>query len=603
MRKRYIVMSILALIAIVMLSGCMESSVAIGKNEVLLSMNLSNIFNKNIVSNNIKGKSICKDTDSSAEYYIEYEAITKDNQIHYLAVESTDVSLTLKRGEIYVIGVAHKGSDGIRTIGFIGESDLGITCIPVSEDASSVIDFGKLIEKDVDGKIILNPDVSSDKFASMLGYSKDLLQVIGRADVTFKNMFNPDINRNGVFDKDENLRWHITAAYDFNYNNNEEPTKNSLQYVLWMNTDYPQNAYGEGFWVNANGTTFNHRTDIATLTNLDNGKHTRPTWVCVEMSTDYQWYFNSEGDGNYRLDVKGKDTNKTYSFYFDNLKFFRPDKDFEGLVYPYYQSTAYSDGKVKSISWHWYIMTQEGKEDVSSDIVKMLSDKLNGVDMYFYFSNKDQFDNCIDEYDSFTLFIPQNHDIDIYQNQNVSLEDKDLWVQTNPWDVASGRGDYRMIGENDLAFHYNYHYLNKPSNFSTDSVAATVTKDNIVGKWYNLKYHSENYSLNIDDFIINRNNLSFPSNKPAYIEINGNGTFSAYWEFNNKDYSLYATGTYEVLDGSVIKLAESEQYGGKVFYLYTRIHDGYFESMYSTNNSHSSINRDSSDYMIYSKFK
>jgi len=564
------------------------------EGKVLLKADISQVLSNTNFSPKIDGLKA-----ENTEWYVIYENVTKGDGIQYETIDSTEMELILEKSSIYVVGLAKKNDQGwIEMIGVLGDPYLGVTCIPVSDDATEVIDLGRLIE---DEGILRSETVSPDEFSRMLGYSKDMIQEFGKSDITFKNFLNPDINRNGVIDNSENLTWWITSLYDFKIDESAaEPVFESFRYVFWINRDYVLNTYGEDFAVNSiNSEILNNDKDIATLTNLDTGEYLKPSFVHVEFDDYYQWYFDSSSpkNGTYRLDAMGSETRNTYSFYFEDLCFFDPTKDFEGLITPIYKSEVYSDGKIKNLSWDWKIHTTTGMKDVSEDIVRLLSNRM-GYFMWFYFATKVQFFNGEVGPDTFELFIPEKVIDNPYEDQTVNLESSDYWVQPSPWDAMEVRGDYLMVGNTDVAFHIRYEYLETPHDFDPGHKGDPPTSENLNGIWYNLCYHSQNW---------NKNHTTLDEgDKWACISFDASsGRFEASWlfPFNRTDFDsrVALVGTFEISreDPHVIVLNPE---CGEPIYMYIEVHDTYFEAMVSESTP-TEINRESEDYVIYSKYR
>ncbi len=457
----------------------------ISSNKALLKMKLSNIINEVKVNINEYRATI-------NEYMVVYQNITTGGEIEYKYLSSEDVSLELEKGNIYVIGIAWKNPEGwIEVLGFIGNTELGITCVPIGEDATSVIDLGELFESTSGSDVVFNPEVSASEFAKMLGFTEETLRLVGRNDITFKNLLNPDINRNGIIDRDENLRWRIVSFYYFHYEG-DNPIFDEFNYIFCIDQDSAVELYGEEFLTGDQG--------VATLTNLDNGEIITLKQAKKEKDIEYQFWFIADGfpvDGNYKLEVTGKDSHKTYSFYYQNLRFFNPIQEYKAFVFPRYHATIFSDGKVKEVSWEWYMYSGGGLEKPSSEITYLLSDR-NNPGGYLYFATKEMFYEYNNQ--DFILLIPNDilANNGFFEDNSVDVSNEDFWVQPGTFNQGDGR--YRMIGELDVSFFFQYDYLEFPSNYDKSKLVKVTNPASLGGIWYNLYYYSQNQNSCWGDF-------------------------------------------------------------------------------------------------------
>ncbi len=597
--RRFIIIMLILLSLLLILTSCGGlNNGAIPEGSTLLKADISRIL-QGESPHRMETLGLNKQENDGAEWYVVYENVTKGDGIHYETIDSTEMQLILERGSIYVVGLAKKNDNGwIEMVGIVGDPYLGVTCIPVGDDATEVLDLGKLIE---DEGILRSESVTPDQFSKMLGYSEDMLREFGRSDVTFKNFLNPDINRNGIIDAEENLIWGITILYDFGMNNSN-PEIESFRYVFWINRDYVLDTYGEDFAVNSIGSEiFNWDKDIALLTNLDTGKQFEPSFVHLEpVGSDkyfYQWYFQADApeDGSYRLDAVGAETRITRSFYYENLSFFNPTDNFAGLVIPIYKAKAYSDGKIEKIGWDWKVYTSDGMEDGTEEVIRLISAK-DQSPMWVYFASKDQFFNGEAGPNSFNLFLPRRFVENIFVNNEVDLKSYDFWARPTAWMAPRVRGDFLMVGETDVAIHVEYEYSKTPHDFDPNSEGRAPTLDDLKGKWYNLYCHGKNWG---------KENLSFENgDKLAYISFDDNNRFEADWLFHfaEENPSISLRGNFEMSeeDPHVIILRPDE--GATPIYMYVDMHETYMEVMIS-DSTPTGIDRTSEDYIVYSKYK
>lgn len=588
--KKYLFLLTIAILILFSLNGCFIFDVLFKSNKFLLKADISDIVLQ-------KSKA-----ELHGEYYFVYVNLKDDfPQINYKKLKDSNLEIELQKDGIYVMGIAKKTTDmGIQMIGIFSSPELGLNTLPVNKDANDEIDLGKIIE-DLENDN-LNIGIDSNSLSNLVGYDEDLLRSFGKYDITLKNFLNPDINRNGVFDIDEKLIWKFTTMFyynfnDFNYDfeNNPIPSKSvkdafdCFSFVLWINWE---------------GHDFVLDTDVSQLISPD-GKIYNNNGSGFEPGNFYQYYFNiplfdnPPKSGNYKINIKDKNTDKTYTLYFNNLDFFKPSENFKGLILPLFQSIVFSDGKLNKLIVDWFKVNDYGIfENVDPEEVKLVS-RFDYGDFYFYFYPELIQTN---EYEhSFNLLVPKQY----FNNPEegfsyISKEEDNFWLprQYNYNDFNSLRAAYWDIGRDDVSSYFYHKFLKYPHDYEKGLSIKPDSPDKYNGVWVNYYYNFENYKK--------IQNGQYPDIQdgdiPGFMVFNKeNNQVSAYWIWN--DYyqdnpNPVFVGTYEVYqsDYSKVKIVTDNT----SIYLYVKFHNTYMEYNYSFDNYPDKIDPDSDNYRIYS---
>lgn len=179
-------------------------------------MDLSNVFAPTIHTNSYQTNELTSTTPTE-EYYLLYVKITEggNSQLEWVTINSTDMTYELEKGAAYLLGIAKKTDNGIKTQGIISTQQEGLSVIPISMDATNVLDLGKIIE----GEDEFYTQVDVNQLSEAVGYTKETIEALNGYDVTLKHFLNPDINGDGVFDNEQDIWWLFLGNYDFNFVN------------------------------------------------------------------------------------------------------------------------------------------------------------------------------------------------------------------------------------------------------------------------------------------------------------------------------------------------------------------------------------------------
>ncbi|MDK2886951.1 MAG: hypothetical protein PWP54_1529 [Thermosipho sp. (in: thermotogales)] len=220
------VIILLVFIVLIIITGCLaptrvnnpenSSSNYTNSDKILLKMDLSNVFAPTIHTNSYQTNELTSTTPTE-EYYLLYVKITEggNSQLEWVTINSTDMTYELEKGAAYLLGIAKKTDNGIKTQGIISTQQEGLSVIPISMDATNVLDLGKIIE----GEDEFYTQVDVNQLSEAVGYTKETIEALNGYDVTLKHFLNPDINGDGVFDNEQDIWWLFLGNYDFNFVN------------------------------------------------------------------------------------------------------------------------------------------------------------------------------------------------------------------------------------------------------------------------------------------------------------------------------------------------------------------------------------------------
>jgi len=513
------------------------------------------------------------------KYYVYYVGVKNEQR---KVIETTDISsvtLELEKGDIYVIGIAKLVDEGyIKTIGIVGHPDVGLSSIPINVDSATVIDLGQLVSE---GMILKPEALSAQDFASDVGFDLETLEDFGNFDISLRKFINLDINRNGVLDSEEGLDWRLKPFYYY---------INKDDYSL----EYPDIEYQEGMtfkWFIDIKTNIEFKSKdfgedvqgpIATLTCIkpDGTKKIVPltkdgaTGKNEDDPEYWSWVFCPNFDaedappwnGDYILEAE--DTNgEVNRFYFDNLIYFTPADMFKGMIFPAYQYTVYSDGKVKSVSWRWFLKKSNGYTKVDPKVAELVS--------HFFFLGSAKASKYFHIPFDDRLIVIDTKDLseNPWADNDVDLSNEDRWVG------LESSADHEDITGNQAMFIIDNAFLTIPHDFSENvqlySIPSTET---IEGTWINLGYYEkDNHST------------------PVSILFYDDGTIVFAYDFDANETGTY---TLDPQDPSKIKI----EIGGSTYYILAKVARTYMEMNVSDQDFPTEIDRNSEGYRIYSRY-
>jgi len=585
---------LLIIVIFLIVTSCISSNP--GENEsydyVILKMDLSNVINNNsnhqAKDKNSENPYYNSNRIFDTDYYLIYQNIISGEETTYLHIDSTEVELPLTTDSVYVIALAKDNGSYIETVGFLGEPNLGLICIP-TPDSTTIVDMGRLSQEiSEDGLTILKPDVTTEEFANSLNFSFETLQMFGIVDVTFKNMINPDSNKNGIIDFEEGLKWDIYPGYAADNNGNLYGT---TWLVFKMKNGYPN--FINGKIVDAILEISEDSNDVDILHHSSND--------ISENGKIIGWFFEINGkkgncNGNYVLKLYEEGVSEPHIFYFDDLRFYNPSDANEGFIFPQAIIKAYSDGKVEKVGWNWRIKKGDELLDASSELIKLLTNK-NGnnrgltIDLLPLETFYDQFYEIseieLGAYDvkwPHNIFIPELEGFDFTVSRIIDVSDKDYWTLL---DVTHLKFDPLPIGTM-FEMLAPYDYLPTPSNYTPQATILSLLdhKEKLAGIKYNLYYYnlinSEYRDLWLTYFPEDYWYFEAPIVNglirfiPPYVEFtnieeNASGTIKLSWHYSYPYFSKYPEnswfghkpavieGYYDIIDSTTLALYDNNK--------------------------------------------
>ena len=570
-------------------------------DDVVLKIDLSKIVNSTS-SYTTSNYTTETDTVFDTDYYLIYQNITSNEEATYVTVDSTELELPLATDSIYVIALAKDNGDHIETIGFLGEPSYGLICVPTPE-SGRLIDLGSLIIEETEEGTVLSSSVDPSKFANALDFDNEKLETFGMIDLMFKNLINPDTNRNGVLDIEEGLKWDIgiqNVVFSLGYFAINGWLKFSLSDECLIE------IFGEIPDISNTATLTSDNDELAIKFLGVENYSDKVTWVFGVMPKPNILKYVSFS-GRYELEVEiNEDTEK---FIFDDLRFFDPSNVNDGFVFPKLSVKTYSDGKIKEVDWNWKIQTGEmypdifeiaagvfydtinveasitefnnALKDVDPDIVKRVTyiGKHKGLEIQFLTKNGFiQGFNGDDEGYAYAptewiSFCPVDRGYEYYENGSEDFSNEDKWIS---YDLIHADFDTLPKGfESGLSGFYDI--LPTPSNYTPNATPLSLTKDTLQGIWYNLFFFNEFYTsfewLPYNDqgclyfYLDENNNWMFT---PAYWEFTPDGTVAVSMNFYYPYFSRHEfgdlggvgnsirpdilEGTYTILDNNRISV-------------------------------------------------
>lgn len=307
-------------------------------------------------------------------------------------------SLMLIKGKNYLVGFVYnpnldpsetKALPFIKVIGGLEvvNSNLSGT-IPTTLETSSEIALGDLFK----GETGLETEVSLENFASMVGYSPETLASYGVYDDSLLKYLNPDINRNGLYDvEQENFDWMLTPSRDYKLYADDFTTQKPVLSI----EDFQDEDFHLVFWFTRNLPHVNQSQVYLTFPNTQlykkydgnivNGMNA--TYDVPAEKNDYQQYYFSRinlfmssprppYNGDYHLRLGSQE------YDFEQIRLLSPwENSFEGFLFP--QSTFMFDdqGYLQKIKYKWWVVKDGLYKQPSLDELKLRI----GESFHFYY--------------------------------------------------------------------------------------------------------------------------------------------------------------------------------------------------------------------------
>lgn len=567
-----------------------------GTGKFLLKMDLSDVMSGgSITTESFKN-------GSDPEYYFLYLQLIDGGRrdFNYQKIDSPDFTIELDKDAVYLFAIAEKKQDeGIKTIGVITSIDLGNVIFPISLTATSTIDLGAILRKED----ALYTTVGTSDLLKAIGYTRSYIESLKGYDVTLKHFLNPDINQDGIFDKDQGLEWYLNPSfelcyedenyYDENGNVNIDSTSPNVifrELILWI-------RWGELKKTDSNASNWNCSLENYNLQSP--GKNEPPNSPLNE-----QWFRFNFGSGSIDRPPNGSYTFKlshpatSLTLQIDNVNFLITPES-ELFVIPILNVKASSNGRLKSISWKWKKYENGEYIPVDKEAVKLILAGDNLFSFHTFFETPNPAER--------KFIVPAELGIKPWNDGSLNDFKEDYWLYSpisySEFDPVFIKCGFLDIGENELANLTVVDYDEFPHDFESNAATTTELATGTDLFLINLKYNKDNKYRNTGRF--------------AGIVIKTNGEMLFYESLEpikskNEDLSHLTPDE----QGSIQEKSESEgklkfNIDGIDYYLTYQVvyngksqgYIGYIEGNISTEGYPTEVNRNSDNYVIYSIFK
>ncbi|NUU98039.1 hypothetical protein [Marinitoga sp. 1138] len=528
-----------------------ENDVEIADDEVLVKMDFSG--------------SLINETNTKAideqNYYIIVVSVKNNNYNIYKLSEIEKADLKLKKGDIYIIGVAKKNEEGwIETIGIVGVEKLNT--FPIFDEADKIIDLGKLI---FEKKKFKSGKLNMSQFSKVLKIDDDVLESFGDFDVTLKKFMNLDINHNGILDSEEDKEydnWEFKVFYSYSIDNENIKTIEKGIEIIFENVKNKEFLEGNAFLsVLVNGeyleTTFQGQPFKIKDIQIESAYYDNAYHVAVFIPLNNPLIDEFPFNGDYQIKLKTKD-GKEKIFYFNNMQFLTFENF--GIPVPSYVINAYSDGKIKNLEWDWSLLSEERLVPVKEKLVNLVMD--NTKKPYFEYLTHKEYDEKFEEVQTNLYYHKFSNKYYIensqYLDQDIDIDNENIWVSN-----FSAKVLYETIGNNVITIYKPIKFMNIPHDYVENKGFIDFTPKAINGDWINLSYNKNEknpfdtffYKINIDidskvAFLYFYNETSMEQNKNYNIELSDNVITFKDESGNQKSAKITLYRNYMILEFS-----------------------------------------------------
>ena len=301
---------------------------------------------------------------STPEQVVYIDHFSERASLKHKAIESGTTSLSFNKNSIGLFGIAStlssKASSKDISSSVVGSVaawpvvTCGLSSLPISSEASSTLDLGAL---SFDGTNYTSTLEASD-LADKLGYSENILEAYGLWDQCLMLFMNPDINRNGTYDSDEDLIWQFRCDYFFNVKETDFNLETGPN--IEPSSLSPQSVYELKFWSGFDDPPLSgaqlecYDSSTGALTGeFDMLNSFAPSYEDIEYNfrSDSSSSQTIPQDGNFLLSFPG--TGDSRNFMYQTMHFVKPGNNWEALLAPLHSFDIGEDGIVHSISWAW----------------------------------------------------------------------------------------------------------------------------------------------------------------------------------------------------------------------------------------------------------
>lgn len=593
--RRLILILTAGLITLLSLTGCVSTQPSnpstpetpTNPGKLLLKMDLSEAL---LQTKQLDGK-----------FYLLYVMIKEGSNpdLNWITIEDTNTTVELEKGATYILGIAEKTDQGIKTMGIITTG--GLSAIPISLDATSVLDLGKIMRNGDE----FYSQIAIDQLANAIGYTKEILENFKGYDVTLKHFLNPDINKNGVFDKQEGLKWLLTSMVDFfiydekNYYKNQNNTvevnldaiKNISSYlsseirlVLWLNWPDLQQQDSVENW---NCKVTNNMVQDRDCSYKREGEGGGYYW---------QFYFRFDRseieNGKYCFELTKNGTSITLEL--ENVHFAFAMESSEYFVLPIPKVTAYSNGKIEKFGWKWFRWKDEDLDNAEPSLVRLVHKPADDFAGYFYFYTYPDHplrknENNLWSIDNYSLII-SGHEVTLSKEDpywiDTGVYDHAPFIRLTAWDVAW----------NDISVHVPVYFLPYPHDFSENTLYIELPESSFT--LINGHYNYEQFINESVDDPLKFAGLLFDTqtqNIKAYTYLWRTRTS---YNCRGKEFQ----GKYSKINDGILKIEGNFiNEDTQTYYFIFRATESYIEgNIYTTEPSTNTVNRNAENYRIYS---
>src|SRR6056297_1096094 len=265
----------------------------------------------------------------------------------------------------YTSGSYKTISDAVSNLGNISVVTNGLNSIPISEEAGDEVELGDVTKNEENETY--NSSKSDGELALETGYSEATLADFSGYDRTLRKFLNPDIDRDGIYDQEENppLEWDLIIQYYFSVPLTNEMFENDSIDLSTENWEPPLIDYSwRGPLPDDNiGTLYFPESAEAYD---DQGNRIES----LEMGwRDFEWHYQNDSDvpfdGDYVLEMSNA------KYYLDDMSFLGPEDDYENFLFPFYTHIVGDDGSVEELTWKWKIVKNGTYQDADPEAVKL----------------------------------------------------------------------------------------------------------------------------------------------------------------------------------------------------------------------------------------
>ncbi|MBI9104260.1 MAG: hypothetical protein JEY99_17715 [Spirochaetales bacterium] len=331
-------------------------------------------------------------------------------------------------------------SSSISVLGSLKIVVMGLDSLPLQE-AVSDIDLGLLVNTGD----YYESSLASASLEDSISYTAEDLEAYALFDNSLLKFMNPDINKNGIYDTDENIFWRLTAlrryeilSSDFDIENddvniplNTFTNNTDCQLVFWHNLGIDHPPVEEVFLRFPENTTYYDKQD-----DIITGIYSHHGYPATG-DADYQlgqYYFSLDSlvssptppyNGDYVLSLG--DVN----YELNNLNFtLTTEYGADGFIFPLIEVDVGTDDIIHSVTYKWY--------KVQGGVVVPATDNevhLQIFDFYFGFESSSELLDFLAEPETYrsTYYIERTLDVSEFQ---INIDTLNGEIGCNFWDRA-----------------------------------------------------------------------------------------------------------------------------------------------------------------------